>query len=307
MSPSHRIVVVGSINSDLVVRTPRLPLPGETVTAHSRSTHNGGKGANQAVALARLCRDVSFVGAVGSDPDGDRLVTALASEGVDTSAIKRSDIPTGLAVVLVDDAGENSIVGVLGANGDLGEFDIDTNVELIRSADVVLVQLEIPIDVVTAAVANATGTVVLNPAPARPLGEDLLACVDYLVPNRTELATLAGTPTPDSDVEVLNAVCELGFAGITVVTLGAGGAIAISNNEVVARAEPPEASVVDTVGAGDAFCAGLVDAIAAEAAIGDALRWAVACGTHATTVKGAQPSMPTTADAEALAGPLVGR
>lgn len=304
MSPDDRIVVVGSINSDLVVRTPRLPLPGETVTAHSRSTHNGGKGANQAVALARLGRRVSIVGAVGSDSDGDRLVTALASEDIDTSPIRRSNVPTGLAVVLVDDVGENSIVGDLGANGDVGQGDIDANEELIRSADIVLVQLEIPIDVVAAAVANATGTVVLDPAPARPLEADLLACVDYLIPNRTELATLAGTATPDSDAEVLEAVRLMEFTGTTVVTLGARGAIAISNGEIIATAEPPSVAVVDTVGAGDAFCAGLVDAIAAEATIADALKWGVACGTHATTVHGAQQSMPTTIDAEALAGPL---
>jgi ribokinase len=188
VSPNQKpsIVVVGSLNRDLVVTTPRLPLPGETVHGSSYSQHNGGKGANQAVALARLGQNVTMVGCVGNDEDGSALVSALEADGVDTGSISRSSTTTGIALITVEDTGQNSIVVVAGANGDLDEAAIDVAAEFIAAADIVLAQFEVPIPSVARAFSHATGTVVLNPAPASLLDKQLLESVDYLIPNRTE-------------------------------------------------------------------------------------------------------------------------
>lgn len=293
-------MVVGSLNRDLVVTAETLPLPGETVLGRSYSQHNGGKGANQAVALARLGRHVSMVGSVGSDDDGVALVAALREEGVGIDAIATTSSHTGVAAITVDDRGENSIVVVPGANGDLDPATIDTFTQLIASSDIVLTQLEVPVPSVERAISHASGIVVLNPAPAAVLGSDLLASVDYLVPNRTELATLAGTDSPETADQLLQAVTTLDFDGVVVVTLGSEGAIAVRNGLVVARATPPRVDVVDTVGAGDAFCAGLCDALSRGSGLQQAVEWAVACGALATTRQGAQPSMPTASEVRTL-------
>ena len=306
MSPNNgHIIVVGSINRDLVLSCRSLPERGESIAATGFETHNGGKGANQAVALARLGQSVSMVGNVGTDPDGDALIKALSNEGIDTTAVARSQDPTGFAVILVDDAGDNMIVVNQGANAMLGIDDINRDVDAIASADVALVQMEIPPDVVRAAVAAASGTTVLNPAPAVPLDSSVLDHVDYLVPNRTELGTLAGAATPQSETEVVAAARSLDFTGTVVVTLGAEGAVAIVDGEIEVRTTPPRVSVVDTVGAGDAFCAGLTDALARSPSLQDAMAWATACGSYATTIPGAQPSMPRRNDAMALLSSVV--
>jgi ribokinase len=301
VSPNNgRITVIGSINRDLVLTCRNLPERGESIAAIRFETHNGGKGANQSVALARLGQSVSIVGSVGTDSDGDDLISALSREGIDTSAVARSRVPTGLAVILVDDAGDNMIVVNQGANAMLGIADIDRHLKTISSADVALVQMEIPLDVVRASVAAASGTTILNPAPATPLDSSVLDHVDYLVPNRTELGTLAGMATPQTETEVVAAVRALGFTKTVVVTLGADGAVAIVDGEISARTTPPGVAVVDTVGAGDAFCAGLADAVARSLSLPDAMAWATACGSYATTVPGAQPSMPSHGSASSL-------
>jgi ribokinase len=304
MAQAH-IAVVGSINRDLVLSCRSLPERGESIAAIGFETHNGGKGANQAVALARLGQSVAMVACVGADADGDDLVDALSREGVDTTAVARSGVPTGLAVILVDDVGDNMIVVNQGANALLGTDDIDRSSGAINSADVVLIQMEIPIDVVRAAVSTASGTTILNPAPATPLDSSVLDHVDYLVPNRTELGTLAGMSTPERETEVVAAVRALGFSGTVVVTLGAKGAVAIVDGEPTVRTTPPRVAVVDTVGAGDAFCAGLTDALARGISLADAMAWATACGSHATTIQGAQPSMPRYENALALMASVV--
>ena len=302
MSPSDSpsIVVVGSLNRDLVVTTATLPEPGETVLGHGYSQHNGGKGANQAVALARLERRVSMVACVGSDGDGSALAAALREEGIAVDAITTTSSHTGVAAITVDEHGENSIVVVPGANADLSPDTIDTFAPLIASADILLAQLEVPISSVEQAISHATGIVVLNPAPATLLGSALLDAVDYLVPNRTELATLAGTGPLSTEDQILHAVKSLGFDGVVIVTLGGEGAIAVRNGLVASRTKAPTIAVIDTVGAGDAFCGGFCDALSRGLPLTDALEWATACGALATTREGAQPSMPTASEVASL-------
>lgn len=298
---ANRVAVVGSVNSDLVLRCSRLPQVGESIAASGTETHNGGKGANQAVALARLGVEVSFVGRVGDDADGLRLTDALRAEGVELTGLHTSASPTGMAVILVDEAGDNMIIVNQGANADVTEDVIAEHHDVIAGADAVLVQMEISPSAVRAACEAANGMTFLNPAPAQRLEASVLESVDYLLPNQTELGTLAGVPTPSNETEIIAAVQRLGFAGPVVVTLGGDGAVAVVDGVVMARARPPDVDVVDTVGAGDAFCAGFVAAVTAGAALDASIRFAVACGSHATTIRGAQPSMPRRSEAEALA------
>ena len=300
--PTPSIVVVGSLNRDVVVTTPFLPLPGETVRGSSYAQHNGGKGANQAIALARLGQRVSIVGCVGDDEDGSALVSALEADGVNTDSISRTSSRTGVAIVTVDDSGENLIVVVAGANGDLDEAAIDAAAPVIGAADIVLAQLEVPISSVVRAFDHATGTVVLNPAPGSRLDTQLLESVDYLIPNRTELATMSGGGIPENDDQILTSIDALEYDGVVGVTLGSDGAVAVRDGTILARAIPPSVDVVDTVGAGDAFCAGLCDALTRDAALPEAVEWATACGAFATTKPGAQPSMPTSTAVQALIG-----
>jgi ribokinase len=292
------IAVVGSLNLDATVRVPRLPLPGETVMGRGHSHDTGGMGANQAVAAARLGRSVEMVGMVGSDDAGDRLLAALAAAGVGTSRVRRStSLATGLALIMVDDAAENTIVVIPSANGALTPGDLDAGV--IGEAAVVLLQLEIPLETVEAAAALARGKVVLNPAPAHPLPAALLDRVDVLVPNRTELALLAGAEPPATMEEAAALARSLEGPKGVVVTLGAEGALVV----VRGRAEhvpAPQVAAVDPTGAGDAFCAGLADALVRGAGLVEASRWAVRCGAAAVTRRGAQASLPTRAEVEAL-------
>ncbi len=293
------IVVVGSINQDLVVRVARHPLPGETLLGHGHFTAAGGKGANQAVALARLDRQVSMVGRVGDDDFGRALVAGMAAEGVDTSHVATDAAAgTGLAVITLDDAAENSIVVSQGANALVSPADVEAAARPISTASVVLVQLEIPLAAVMRAAELATGLFVLNPAPARVLPPELLARVDVLVPNRSELGLLAGVPEPAGRDEVVAAASALG--GIVVVTLGSAGAMAVSDGRVI-EVPPPFVEAIDTTGAGDAFCAGIADALDRGDDLERALHWAVQVGALAVTREGAQPSMPRRAEVLAFA------
>jgi ribokinase len=294
------VAVVGSINSDLVLHTTRIPMPGETVIASSSTVHNGGKGANQAVALARLGQSTSLIACIGDDPDGERLMAALVENNVDVSMVAKVDQPTGLAVIVVDKNGENTIVGNSGANGLLTAELVAEASGILATAGVTLVQMEIPNESVAEALRTATGTTLLNPAPAAPLDKAVLEHVDVLLPNRTELGILAGVETPISERDVIEATRSLAFDGVVVVTLGSEGSIAIQRDGSTVRAIPPAVRVVDTVGAGDAFCAGFAHATALGLDLDECLTMATACGAHATTVHGAQPSMPTHEDASRL-------
>ncbi|HHC08166.1 MAG TPA: ribokinase [Actinobacteria bacterium] len=278
------VVVVGSVNQDLVVRVPRHPIPGETVLGLGLSTWEGGKGANQAVVAARLGARVAFVGRVGADEAGGMLLAGLAAEGIDTRWVAVDGaVPSGTALITVDETGENAIVVVPGANHALGVADVRAAAETLEGAAVTLLQLEVPLEVVVEAARLAGGTVVLNPAPARELPGDLLGRVDVLVPNRHELAALVGTDDPA-------AARALGVAAV-VVTLGAEGA-ALVTDEGVVEVPAPVVEAVDTTGAGDAFCGTL----AARLALGDdlvgAVRSAVEVAARATTRPGARGGYP---------------
>ncbi len=278
------IVVLGSVNRDLVVTSEALPRPGETVLGSGHFEVAGGKGANQAVAAARLGAEVVFVGRVGDDDAGRMLTAAFEIEGVDAARVSIAEhTPTGLAVITVDDSGENTIVVSQGANALIGMTDVAGAAAALRSASVTLVQLEIPIRTVTLAALTAAGTVLLNAAPAQPLPDELLAEVDVLVVNRSELASLTGSEDPR-----LASVLDVPTA---VVTLGAEGAAVVADDRVTVY-PAPEVEVVDTTGAGDAFCGALAAGIDAGLTVFEAVPRAVTAGALATAAIGARSALP---------------
>ncbi|ROO61880.1 ribokinase [Micromonospora sp. Llam0] len=299
------IVVVGSLNVDVVVPLDELPAAGQTVlSAADHSRAGGGKGANQAVAAARLGRSVAMVGAVGDDAEGEWLTGLLAAEGVDTSAVLRAPRPTGQAIVLVTVDGDSTIAVSSGANMWLAPEHLRPYADLIGDAAAVLLQQEIDAAVVAAAVAAARGLVVVNPAPARPIDAETLARVDVLVPNRGELAALAGAAGPagagTGDVAALATMARsLGTRGPVVVTLGVDGALVVTaDREHLVPAEQVDA--VDATGAGDTFCAALADALLDGAAIDDAARWASRAAAVTVTRPGAMASAPRRAEVLAV-------
>jgi ribokinase len=296
------IAVVGSLNLDTTVRVPRLPSPGETLLGTSHFADSGGKGANQAVAAARLGRSVAMVGMVGDDDAGRRLVESLTGDGVDTSSVSISDeLGSGIAVITVDTSGENMIVVDPGANGGLVPEVLDGLAEPVGSAAVVLLQLEIPLDTVAAAARLATGTVVLNPAPAVALSSRLLDSIDVLVPNATELASLSGDLPPSSPTDAIVMARRLQGPAAVVVTLGADGAVVVAG-DFDAHVPAPLIDPVDPTAAGDAFCGGLADALVRGDSIHDAVRWAVRCGAVTATKWGAQAALPTRTEVLAMKG-----
>lgn len=302
MSRSHDVVVIGSINHDITVVTPRLPRPGETLIADRHVTGPGGKGANQAVAAARLGASVAMIGMVGDDAEGRDLLSLLADEGVDTTGVGViSEARTGLALITVDVDGENTIVGSSGANMRLTPEDVKRHRDLIADAAVVIAQLEVPVESVEAAAGLTEGVFCLNPAPARPLPSELVGMVDVLVPNRTELGLLADMPEPVSQSDVVAALGRLGHGGSTVVTLGADGALLASAGEVRVFSPHP-VEVVDTTGAGDAFCGALAVELSRRDDVASAVAVAVVAGALAVTRLGAQSALPTRADLDAALG-----
>jgi ribokinase len=303
-----KIAVVGSINLDLVVPVPRHPVPGETVLGGELAEHPGGKGANQAVAAARLGAQVAMVGRVGADPDGVRLRAALEREGVSIRwVLVEPGARTGRALVAVDrETGENTIIVSPGANTALASEHCAASGAVLRDASVTLLQQEVPAATVEAAARLSGGTVLLNPAPARDNQaaradlRDLLDMVDILVPNRTELAALTGRPLPDLHA-VAEAALSLRGPSAVVVTLGGDGALLCEEGAVLVV---PAFDVlpVDTTAAGDAFCGALACAIAEGRALHEAVRHANAAAALATTLPGAQPSLPTRSEVEKLLG-----
>jgi ribokinase len=292
------VVVIGSLNLDMVVPVPHHPRPGETVLGGDHRSTPGGKGANQAVAAARLGRAVALVGRVGDDDAGRTLRAALESENVDVAHTRAtSDAPSGIAMISVDGSGENAIVVSPGANGRLTPADVEAAGEVIERADVVLCQLEVPVESVTAGARCARGTVMLNPAPARPLPADLLESVDVLVPNRGELAMLTNASDPPDHDGVAELAGRIAGPSVVVVTLGADGALLLETGNAT-HVRGPDVAVVDTVGAGDAFCGALADAMVRGASNLEGVRWAVAAGALATTKEGAQTAMPRAAEVE---------
>jgi ribokinase len=274
-----RITVVGSINLDLVAFCERLPRAGETLTDAELERVPGGKGANQAVAAARLGADVTFIGCVGSDEFGALARSGLEEAGIDLSGLQVVDEPTGVALILVEAGGENQIVVSPGANRRLAPRSFE-----VGEADAVLCQLEIPVESVASAAEQTEGLFCLNAAPARPVALDILARADLIVANSFELDTLGSSS----------------LGGLFAITLGAEGALLLEAGEEVARAEPPEVTAVDGTAAGDAFCACLVVSLLEERGYEEALRRACAAGALAASRPGAQPSLPTAAEVDAL-------
>lgn len=294
------VVVIGSVNRDISVIAPRLPRPGESITGIGHFFGPGGKGANQAVAAARLGADVAMVGRVGDDEHGESLVEGLEAAGVETSAIGVDDrAATGIAVITIDSRAENTIVISPGANMELAPEHIEADHELVAGASVVLAQLEVPTEAVLAAAQITSGIFCLNPAPARPIPEELLKRVDVLVPNRSELGVLAGVDEPRTPAEAVAATRKLGRKGATVITLGADGAVVVDGDKSETFTAP-EVEPVDPTGAGDAFCGALATKLSQGEDLTDAVPWAVAAGAVAVTRRGAQTAMPTIEEVEAL-------
>jgi len=297
------IAVVGSANLDLVVDVEHVPLVGETILGGDLRRIPGGKGANQAVAAARLGRRVAMVGRVGDDEGGALLRAALESDGIDTSALVTTPgAPNGVALIAVQADGDNSIVVSPGANARLSAADIAGAGSLVAEASVVLLQLEVPVEAVTAAARAATGTVILNPAPvpAVALPADLMTAVDIVVPNQTELASLTGHEG-DVDATIATRLARLLPARAVVVTLGGDGAIVVDATEST-HVRAPDVTPVDTTAAGDSFCGALADGLVRGETLVDAVRWAVRVGAATTQRRGAQPSLPTPAEVGRLLG-----
>jgi ribokinase len=293
---ASRVVVIGSANTDLVVRVASLPRPGETVLGGTFASVGGGKGANQAVAAARAGGEVSFVAKLGQDELGDAALASYRAEGIDTSFIGRvTDCPSGVALILVDAAGENCIAVASGANDRLRPADIDSARDAITSADVVLVQLEIPLDTVRHAVAVAAAAgrrVILNPAPARPLDADLLARVSVITPNETEAEVLTGVAVADPEAAAAAGARLQALGPAAVLTLGRRGCLVFDGGE--ARMIPGHAvTPVDTVAAGDVFNGSLAVALAEGHDLAAAAAFANAAAAISVTRHGAQSSAPT--------------
>jgi len=292
------------LNMDLVVRAPHIPQPGETVIGGDFLTLPGGKGANQAVAAARLGADVSMIGRVGCDAFGDALLRNLEADGANhTLTVRDPDAPTGVALIVVEDSGQNSIVVASGANARLSPADVEAAEEEIASANVLLLQLESPLDTVMRAAEVAQQhdvTVVLNPAPARPLPQSLLSLVDVLTPNESETALLTGLPvgTLDQAKTAADSLKRMGVETV-ILTLGARGALLASDEET--RVFPTfEVTPIDTTAAGDAFMGGFAVALGEGLPLAEAVRWGNAAGALAATKMGAQPSLPVRADLERM-------
>jgi len=296
------ILVIGSLNADLVVRVPRFPAPGETLQGSDLVTVPGGKGANQAVAAARLGASVAMLGRVGNDGFGDMLIKNLEQNHVDTKFVQRDDsVSTGTAVIVVDEHGQNSIVLSAGANGKVAKEDVNKIRADFQGAKIILLQHEIPFETVAYAAECAASNkiiVILNPAPAREIPNQLLAKINFIIPNETELSFLTGLDV--SDVKSAEAAARslvMRGAQNVIVTLGANGAL-IVNKDGAQHIPSFKVNVVDTTAAGDAFIGGLAVALLDGQSLEDAVQYASACGALAVTKFGAQPSLPTADEVE---------
>ncbi|HEX7155781.1 MAG TPA: ribokinase [Burkholderiaceae bacterium] len=301
-----RVTVVGSLNMDLVVRAPRLPHPGETLAGRTFAQVAGGKGGNQAVAAARLGAQVAMLGCVGADANGTQLRDGLTAEGIDCAALETGTQASGVALIVVDDASQNTIVIVAGSNGEVTPATIARHEAVLDAADVVICQLETPPDAVRAALAAARRlgkTVILNPAPATgPLPADWLPLIDYLIPNELEAAALTGLPV-ESPEDAAKAAAALRAAGArnVLVTLGPRGVHATLDGADAALYDAPRVEAVDTTAAGDTFIGGFAAQLARGASVDAAIRFAQRAAALSVTRAGAQPSIPTRAELDASA------
>lgn len=293
------ILVAGSLNADLVVRTSRFPQPGETISGGDLQVIPGGKGANQAVAAARLGANVSMLGRVGKDNFGDFLLDNLKQNNVDASRVIRNDSSTGAAIIIVDENGQNSIVLSPGANGKVTTANVES--ASFMSFDLILLQLEIPIPTVLRAAQRARESnlsVILNPAPAQEIPDELIALADFIVPNETELSLLTGQSVSDisSAEKAAKKLLDRGARNV-IVTLGSKGAL-IVNKEINTHVDSYPVEAVDTTAAGDAFIGGFATKLLESTDLLAAVKFGCACGALAVTKFGAQPSLPTKEEVE---------
>jgi ribokinase len=308
-APNKPIVVVGSINIDLVSNAERIPLQGETITGTDFQTHPGGKGANQAVAVGRLGYPVRMIGRLGDDAFGQQLRGSLESAGVDVSGVMTSPGTSGVAVILVGRKGENSIVITPGANGLLTPQDLDDKIEIIRSAGLVLTQLEIPLQTVLylSEICKREGVpLILDPAPAAGLPIELFQNVAWFTPNETEAAFFAGDSARGSDINDSAAVCDqlIGKGGNPtmgiVLKLGARGVYIVSPEGMARSIDSFQVKAKDTTAAGDAFNGAFATGLMLGMGAIESARFASAAAAISVTRPGAQPSMPTMDEVEQL-------
>jgi ribokinase len=302
-----QIVVVGSVNLDLVCMGKRIPAPGETVTGDKFQTFFGGKGGNQAVAVGRLGHPVSMIAKVGDDEFGNQLRKGLRAANVNVRQVATAkDTASGVALISVDAKGQNSIMVIPGANGKLLPTDVESALPMLRSAGMILTQLEIPIETVEylCEISHRNGIpLMLDPAPARNLPGRILKRVSYLTPNETEMCTLCGISTTDQNTKTIAKSAEYlrsKGAGTVVIKLGSRGAYAHTVDGLRSLVSSFKVPVVDSTAAGDAFNAGLAVALLRGKNLPDAVRYAAAVGAISVTRAGAQPAMPTGAEVEAL-------
>lgn len=297
---SFDVIVIGSVNNDVSVMTPHLPRAGETVIGTRHFFGPGGKGANQAVAVARLGGEVGLIAMVGGDEMGGTMLDGLAEEGVDVTGVGIDpDAATGIAVITIDADAENTIVGSPGANQRLTPEHIARNATAISKARVVLAQLEVPVETVEAAARITKGIFCLNPAPAQPLPTELLERVDVLVPNRSELSVLSGGGDMIGNDDVADIARGLRPQGSTVVTLGRDGAVLVEGARM-RRFRAFDVEAIDPTGAGDAFCGALAFSLSRGDGLEEAVAFSSAASAISVTQAGAQSGMPTLAQVEAL-------
>lgn len=300
-----KIVVIGSINMDIVIEAGHFPQVGETLLGEQVRFSPGGKGANQAVAAARLGADTAMIGAVGDDVFGQELLRTLRADGVDVIGVKQiQGTATGIASIYVAE-GDNSIVVVPGANYKVKPADIDRGESLLQQADIVLLQLEIPVETVVYAAKKAKllgKTVVLNPAPAQPLPEELFGLVDYMTPNQTELSRYTGQNACGEALErAMRRMKDMGVVHV-ITTLGAQGSAYLADDGRLRKLPGYKVPVVDTTGAGDCYNAGLALSVAAGQSLEEAVGFASLVSALAVTKFGAQAGMPTKAETMRLVG-----
>ncbi|MBV7298401.1 ribokinase [Enterovibrio paralichthyis] len=300
----NKLVVLGSVNADHVLQVPSFPRPGETLHGRNYQVIPGGKGANQAVAAARLNADIGFIACVGDDPFGINIRESFKCDGINIGGVKmQADCPTGIAMIQVSDSGENSICISAEANAKLTAQAVEPELERIRQAEYLLMQLETPMDGIerAAQVAKEHGTkVILNPAPARELPESLLACVDIITPNETEAEVLTGIKV-DDEVTAKAAAAKLHEKGIetVMVTLGAKGVyVSLQGEGKIVPGFRVEA--IDTTAAGDTFNGAFVTGLMESMPLESAIKFAHAAAAISVTRFGAQTSIPTREEVDAF-------
>ena len=299
------ICVIGSLNMDLVVNVDKMPKPGQTIIGSNFKEVPGGKGANQAVAMARLNGNVSMIGKVGEDGFGQTLINALKNDKVDTTYIKTTKGATGVALITVDNNAQNSIVVSPGANFEVKEEDIDNNIEAIKNSDIVVLQLETPLNTIKYALKKSKELnkyTMLNPAPAVKLDDEIIKNADLLTPNETELEIISGVSieTEEDIQKAAQIMIEKGVKEL-IVTLGSKGSLYINKEKSIFK-KAYKVEAVDTTAAGDSYTAALAVALSKDKNIEEAMDFASKVGALSVLKEGAQSSLPTLEDVENFRG-----